>query len=110
MGKCFWGGPVEDNALVPGIVANRYRIGLAKGALNAGHSLGRVLEREVATDVHLFSESINRWCTNVMLARSNARDCLQKRGVRSGDLMVSNSVIKPRAAGNGLVGARRRRG
>jgi hypothetical protein len=73
MEKCFWDGAVQDDALSPGIVANRYRVGIAKGALSAGHSLGRVEEREVGMDFHSFSKSINRWCTNAMLARSNAR-------------------------------------
>ena len=72
--------PFRDGALNPGIVANRAQVGIAKGSLNAGHSLGRVKGRYVGTDFHSCFASINRWCTNAMLARSNARDRLQKFG------------------------------
>jgi hypothetical protein len=71
-------GLFTDGALNPGIVANRAQVGIAKGSLNAGHSLGRVKERAVRTDSHSCFASINRWCTNAMLARSNARDRVQK--------------------------------
>jgi hypothetical protein len=71
-------GLFTDGALNPGIVANRAHVGIAKGSLNAGHSLGRVKERKFGTDFHSCFASINRWCTNAMLARSNARDRVQK--------------------------------
>jgi hypothetical protein len=69
--------PFRDGALNPGIVADRAR-GVAKSSLDAGHSLGRGKERAVGTDSHSCFASINRWCTNAMLARSNARDRVQK--------------------------------
>jgi hypothetical protein len=71
--------PFRDGALNPGIVADRAR-GVAKVSLDAGHSLGRGKERAAGTDFHSCFASINRWCTNAMLARSNARDRLQKFG------------------------------
>lgn len=103
-GSGFAVGLSRDGALIPGIVADRYQRGMAKGSVHAGHSLVRVKEREVGTDFHCSSESVNRWCTNAMLARLNARDCLQKWGVRIGDLMVSNSL---RGAAYQLRGASR---
>jgi len=49
---------------------------------------GQVRERKVVTDVYsCFSESVNRWCTNAMLARSNARD-----SVRNTKLTIANAV------------------
>ena len=72
--------PFRDGALNPGVVAGRVQIGKAMGSRNAGHSLGRVEGRVVGAEFQSFSESINRWCTNAMLARSNARDRLHKSG------------------------------
>ncbi len=65
------------HVLGAGIVADRLG---AMDSLNAAHSLGRVQERgsRKSFGSYFCSEFVNRWCTNVMLARSNARDRVQK--------------------------------
>jgi hypothetical protein len=80
------------HVLGAGIVANRACA--MEGSLNAAHSLGRVQERgsRKRFGLHFCSESVNRWCTNAMLARSNARDRVQKsRGPYSG-LMFAHEL------------------
>jgi hypothetical protein len=81
----FGVGSFRDGALDPGIVGFRGTGVRASDSLNAGHSLGRVEKREVGTNFQSCFSSINRWCTNVMLARADARDRAQKsRGPHSG--------------------------
>lgn len=66
------------HVLGAGIVTNRACA--MEGSLNAAHSLGRVQERgsRKRFGSYFCSEFVNRWCTNAMLARSNARDRVQK--------------------------------
>ena len=66
------------HVLGAGIVANRACA--MEGSLNAAHSLGRVQERgsRKRFGSYFCSESVNRWCTNARLARSNARDRVHK--------------------------------
>jgi hypothetical protein len=87
-------GSSRDGALNPGIVANRVSGLGAMDSLNAGHSLGRVKERAVGTEVRSGSESVNRWCTNAMLARSNARGRRHKFGGPRTDLMVAHGLAE----------------
>ena len=70
------------HVLNPGIVADRVVEGNPSAVVsrNAGHSLGRVIERDSRKvfGSYFCLQSVNRWCTNAMLARSNARDRVQK--------------------------------
>ena len=63
--------------LAAGMVGDRAR---ATDSLHAAHSLGRVQERgsRKRFGSYFCSESVNRWCTNARLARSNARDRVHK--------------------------------
>ena len=85
--------PFRDGALNPGIVADRAQR-VAKGSLDAGHSLGRGKERAVGTDFHSCFASINRWCTNAMLARSNARDRVQKSHGPYAELTLAHGRLR----------------
>ena len=54
----------------------------------AARLLGQTGERKVRTECHSFSsESVNRWCTNAMLARSNARDSVRNTGLTIANAM-----------------------
>jgi hypothetical protein len=67
-------GHVLDARIVTGRGTIRNRV--ARDSRNAAHSLGRVPGRRSrsVSRSYFCPESINRWCTNAMLARSNARD------------------------------------
>ena len=71
------------HVLDAGIVAVRGGKNLhATVSRKAAHSLGRVQERDSGKVFRSYfcPKSINRWCTNAMLARLNARNRLQKSG------------------------------
>ena len=60
----------------------------ATGLSVTARLLGQTGERKVRTECHSFSsESVNRWCTNAILARSNARDSVRNIG-----LTIANAV------------------
>jgi hypothetical protein len=79
------GGVILERVLSIGHVLDAGVVADRRGAmvsLNAADSLGRVEERGSRKFARSYfcRKSINRWCTNAMLARSNARDRLHKAG------------------------------
>jgi hypothetical protein len=84
------------HVLNPGIVANRVAVGICRAMVsrNAGHSLGRVIGRDSRKvfGSYFCLQSVNRWCTNAMLARSNARDRLQKSAGPHSGLMLAHEL------------------
>jgi hypothetical protein len=71
----------KDGALDACTLRGRGHIGNATEWSGAARLLGQTAERKVRTVCHSFSESVNRWCTNAMLARSNARDRVRNTGL-----------------------------